>query len=131
MREEGRGAEDIGEWQMHLCGVAGFAGRNMSNHHVHQARCAAKDLGTGILQEGLHILAKDGWLQVHPKLVQHLLHTAFMLPKNLHQTEGVLLLEGKKKSAYNARQCTMSLLRPKQLRMLRIMQCCAVRAKAT
>jgi len=63
----------------HLVGSTGFAGRNMSDHHVHQARCAAKDLGAGILQEGLHILAKGGWLQVHTKLIQHLLHTALML----------------------------------------------------
>ena len=56
----------------------------MSNHHVHQARCAAKDLGAGILQEGLHVLAKGGRLQVHTKLVQHLLHTAFVLSQYLH-----------------------------------------------
>ena len=79
----------------------------MSNQHVHQTRCAAKDLGTGILQEGLHILAKNGWLQVHPKLVQHLLHTAFMLPKNLHQIETVLLTKIQKR--FNAGHCNRSL----------------------
>ncbi len=63
----------------YLVGSTGFAGRNMSNHHVHQARCAAKDLGACVLQEGLHILAKCGWLQVHTKLIQHLLHTALVL----------------------------------------------------
>ena len=68
----------------------------MSNHHVHQARCTAKDLGTGVLEEGLDILAKDGWFQVYPKFVQHLFHAAFMLPKNLHHIEPFLSLEEKK-----------------------------------
>ena len=58
----------------------------MSNHHVYQTRCTAKDLGAGVLQEGLHIFAEGGGLQIHAKLVQHLLHAALMLPKNLQQS---------------------------------------------
>lgn len=81
-----RDSKEKGDGETHLCGVAGFAGRNMSHHHVHQARCTAKDLRTSILQEGLHILTKDGRLQVHAELIQHLLHAAFMLPKNLPET---------------------------------------------
>lgn len=113
--EGGKGAENSTEWQMHLCGVASFAGRNMSNHHVHQARCAAKDLGTGVLEEGLDILAKDGWFQVYPKLIQHLFHTAFMLPKNLHHIEPVLSLEGRKRIQCH---CTESVSGQKKPRML-------------
>ena len=74
-----------GSRHTHLGGVAGFAGRDVSNHHVYQARCTAKDLRTCILQEGFNILAKDGRLQVDAKLIQHLLHTAFVLGKNLQQ----------------------------------------------
>lgn len=63
----------------YLCCIAGFAGGYMSNHHVYQSRCTAKDLRASILQEGLHVLAKGGGFEVYAKLAQHLLDTAFML----------------------------------------------------
>ena len=55
----------------------------MGHHHVHKPSCTAKDAGAGILQEGLHVLAKGGRLQIHAKLIQHLFHAALVFAQYL------------------------------------------------